>query len=446
MTVHSSFSRLAHEDAHTIGAAARIRRRTRHAFTLIAVLIFGLFGLAALLQVGGAVIGFGEVTVDSSVRVVSHPAGGVLREVLVRNGDRVARGQPLIRLDTTITEIGSRSASTGLEQLLARRARLEAERDAAASPHFPPELTRTTQPQIAELMAREQRLFNLRRDEARGTLELLRQRVDQIDSEIRGYLAQIDAIDRQSALIEPELDGLRRLHERQLVTINRLNSAERAAVQLEGSKASLTSSIAQARARISETREQALNVTKNIRSEAATQLADVVAQINEQQVRVASASDAFARSVVHAPQSGTVDKIAFTTTGSAIPAAQPILQIVPDRDALVVEARVRPQDIDQVRTDQDARVVLSGLDRQVTPDIPGKVIFVSPELTGDERTGESFYRIRVRMDGATLARSPQMALKAGMPAEVFVSTRNRSILSYLVKPLFDQIRYAFREG
>ncbi|MFL9840005.1 HlyD family type I secretion periplasmic adaptor subunit [Sphingomonas sp. ST-64] len=428
------------------GADDRLRRRTRHAFALIAVLLFGLFGLAAFLQIGGAVIGSGEVVVDSSVRVVSHPTGGVLRDVLVRNGDRVRQGQVLVRLDTTVTEIGSQSASTGLDQLLARRARLEAERDGAAVLRFPSELTGNGDARTQEVIAREKGLFDLRRAELVGTLALLRQRIEQLDSEIAGYRVQIDATERQLVLIEPELEGLRRLHEKQLVTINRLNSAERAAVQLEGSKAALQSNIAQARARISETREQILNVTKNMRSDAATQLADVIAQINEQQVRVASTADAVARSDVRAPQSGTVDKIAFTTVGSAVPPAQPILQIVPDRDTLVVEARIRPQDVDQVRTGQDARVTFSGLDRQTTPDIPGTVIFVSPELTRDDRTGMSFYRIRVRIDGAVATRNTPVALKAGMPAEVFVATGERSMLSYLVKPMIDQIRYAFREG
>lgn len=427
-------------------ADARLQRRTRRAFALIGFLVFGLFGLAAVLQVGGAVIGMGEVVVDSSVRVVSHPNGGVLREVLVRNGDRVRQGQPLVRLDTSVTQVGSESASQGLEQLLVRRARLEAERDGAAGLRIPGELAASSDPRVRDLITREQGLFTLRRAELSGTLDLLRQRIEQLDSEIRGYRVQIDAADRQLVLIEPELEGLRRLHEKQLVTINRLNSAERAAVQLEGSRAALQSNIAQARARIAETREQILNVTKNMRSDAATQLADVVAQINEQQVRVATAADAFARSEVRAPQSGTVDKIAYTTVGSAVPAAQPILQIVPDRDTLVIEARIRPQDVDQVRSGQDARIVFSGLDRQATPDIPGKLIFVSPELTHDDATRQSFYRIRVRVDPDALARNPNIALKAGMPAEVFVSTGSRSILSYITKPLFDQVRYALREG
>jgi HlyD family secretion protein len=427
-------------------AAERLRQRTRRAFGLILLLLIGFFGLAAILQVGGAVVGSGDVAVDSSIKVISHPAGGILREVLVRDGDHVAEGQLLMRFDTTVTEVGSQSAAESLGQLLARRARLQAEREGASRIDFPPELTNSKDPAAPELMRREQRLFELRRTERAGTLDLLAQRIEQYQSEIQSFQSQIAATERQMALIEPELAGLRELHDKQLVTLNRVNTMERAAVQLQGSRAALQSNIAEARAHISETREQMLNVDKTMRSEAASQLSDVSVQINDQHVRVATADDTVARSEIRAPQSGVVDKIAFTTVGSAVPAAQPILQIVPDRDMLIVEARVRPQDIDQVHAGQSARVVFSGFERQTTPDIPGKLIFVSPELTQDQHTGQSFYRVKIRLDANALAHAPQIALKAGMPAEVFISTESRSILSFLLKPLFDQFRHAFREG
>jgi HlyD family type I secretion membrane fusion protein len=296
------------------------------------------------------------------------------------------------------------------------------------------------------VMRSEQRLFDLRRNERAGALDLLTQRIRQYESEIQSLQSQIAATDRQMELIEPELEGLKKLHEKQLVTLNRVNTMERAAVQLQGTKAALQSNIAESRAHTSETREQMLNIDKTRRSEAAAQLGEAVAQINDQNVRVATADDTVARSEVRAPQSGTVDKIAFTTTGSAVPAAQPILQIVPDRDMLIVEARVRPQDIDQVRAGQDARVVFSGFERQTTPDIPGKLIFVSPDLTQDQHSGVTFYRVKIKLDAEALARSPQIALKTGMPAEIFISTGSRSILSFLLKPLLDQFRHAFREG
>lgn len=431
-------------DAEPDPGAERLRLRTRRAYLLIAALALGFFGLSAILQVGGAVVGSGEVAVESNVKTLIHPTGGILKALMVRDGDHVAKGQLLMRLDQGVSSVGAESAALGLEQLLARRARLEAERDGASSILFPPDLAAKTDARAREAMTRERQLFALRRRERDGSIALLNQRVRQYDEQIASYRAQIAAIESQMTLIEPELAGLRKLHDRQLVTINRLNEMERTAVQMKGSKAALESNIAEARAHISEANEQILNVDKQIRSDAGTQLAEVVGQLNDQQVRVATTSDTVDRSEIRAPQSGVVDKIAFTTIGSAVPATQPLLQIVPDRDNMIVEARIRPQDVDQVRVGQGARITFSGFNRQTTPDIPGKLIFVSPDLTADQRTGQSYYRIKVRLDADALARAPQIALKSGMPAETFVETGNRSILSFLIKPLLDQLRYSMR--
>ena len=424
--------------------AERLRRRTRLSLILIGALVFGCFGLAALLQVGGAVVGSGEVAVESSVKTIAHPTGGILTAVLVHDGDHVAKGQALMKFDVGVSSVGMESASLGLAQLRARRARLEAERDGAPSILFPPELTTSTDPKARDATTREQGLFGLRRRERTGTIDLLGQRVRQYQEQIRAYNAQISALDQQMVLIEPELANLHKLRDKELVTINRVNEMERTAVQMRGSKAALQSNIAEARARISETSEQMLNVDKQIRSEAATQLAEVVGQLNDQQLRVASSSDTVDRSVIRAPQAGMVDKVAFLTIGSAVPANQPMLQIVPDHDKLVVDARIRPQDVDQIHIGQPTRITFSGLNRQTTPDIPGSLTFVSPDLTVDQRTGVGYYRIKVRVDAQALAKAPQIVLKAGMPAEVFVQTNDRSILSFLFKPLFDQIRYSMR--
>ena len=431
-------------DAEPDPGAERLRRRTRRAYVLIAALVLGFFGLSAMLQVGGAVVGSGDVAVESNVKTLIHPTGGILKALMVRDGDHVAKGQLLMRLDQGVSSVGAESAALGLEQLLARRARLESERDGARSILFPPELTAKSDARASEAMTRERQLFALRRRERDGSVALLKQRVQQYQEQIASYQAQISAIESQMTLIEPELAGLRKLHDRQLVTINRLNEMERTAVQMKGSKAALESNIAEARAHISEANEQILNVDKQIRSDAGNQLAEVVGQLNDQQVRVATTTDTVDRSEIRAPQSGVVDKVAYATIGSAVPPGQPLLQIVPDRDAMIVEARIRPQDVDQVRVGQAARVTFSGFNRQTTPDIPGKLTFVSPDLTSDQRTGQSFYRIKVRLDADALARAPQIALKAGMPAETFVETGNRSILSFLIKPLLDQLRYSMR--
>ena len=441
---HDAFWPDAEPEPEADPGAERLAKRTRIAFGLIGFLVIGCFGLMALLQIGGAVVGSGEVSVESGIRTISHPTGGVLTALMVHDGDHVTKGQVLMKFDVGVSSVGAESAALGLEQLRARRARLEAERDGARTILFPPELTASKDAKATDAMAREAQLFQLKRRERDGTITLLDQRVRQYQEEISSYTAQIAALDQQMALVEPELAGLRKLHDRQLVTINRLNEMERTAVQMRGNKAALQANIAGSRARISEANEQKLNVDKQIRSESGTQLAEVVGLLNDQQLRVASTADTLDRSVIKAPQSGYVDKVAYTTVGSAVPASQPMLQIVPDAADLLVEAKIRPQDVDSVKVGQDARVTFSGLNRQTTPDVSGKVIFVSPDLGTDQRTGATFYRVKIRLNAAELVKAKDVQLKAGMPAEVFVVTGDRSMLSYLFKPLFDQIRYSMR--
>lgn len=425
-----------------LGAAERLHRRTRLSWALFGALIVSLLLLGTVLRIDGAVIGAGEVTVDSNVKTLIHATGGVVAEVLVRDGDHVVADQPLLRLDTSVSDVGASSAAEGLAGLLARRARLEAERDGAAGMRGPGGQDAGSD----AAFARESRLFDLRLTQHRGAFALLTERVRQLEDQIGGHQAQVAAIDDQMALVGPELEGLRTLYARKLVTVGRMNELERTAVQLKGSRAALISTIAETRARIAETREQMLNLDKARRSEAGTELAEVTARLTDQQVRTAVATDTLTRSILRAPQSGTVDKLAFTTIGSAVPPGQPILQIVPDRDLLVIEARVRPADVDQLRVGQSARVTFSGLDRQSTPDIAGKLSFISPDLHSDQQTGASYYRIRIVLDARQLSAARNIVLKAGMPAEAFVRTGSRSILSYLFKPLMDQLRHAFRES
>lgn len=420
----------------------QLTRRVRLAAILLGGFVVLVLLMSTVLRVEGAVVGSGEVTVESGVKVISHAGGGVLAKVLVRNGDHVRAGQPLLQLDTDVTTVGSSSAETGYLELVARRARLGAERDGRSTIAFPPVLSSEAG---AAYRARERRNFELGRRERASNRKLLGERIAQYEQEIAGYRAQIDAIDGQMKLIGPELEGVRKLYAQKLITVSRMNELERTAVQLQGTRASLESQIARARAHIAETQEQMVAIDQSRRTDAAAELAQIAPQLNDQEVRRASAQDQLHRSVIRAPQNGVIDKLAYTAIGSAIPAGQPILELVPDRDTLIVEAHIRPQDVDQLRIGQSARISFSGLDLQTTPELPGTVAFISPDLTRDSQTGASFYRIRVALRGDALDRN-RIALKAGMPAEIFVVTGSRSILSYLLKPLADQVSRAFREG
>jgi HlyD family type I secretion membrane fusion protein len=423
-----------------------MRRKLRIALVAVGVLVLVLGIAGGLVGIGGAVIGHGDVTVESQVKRISHLHGGVIADVLVREGSQVRRGDVLIRLDSTVSGTSASLAGESVDQLLARSARLEAERDGRPAIAFPPELASRTDPSARQAMATESRLFQLRRGEQAGQVAQLSDRMDQLAQLIRSYEAQIGALNQQATLIQPELEGVRTLWQRRLVTISRLNQLERTAVELQGSMASLRANIAQARERISETREQLLNLRQAARSDAGTELATVTTALNEQQVRRVSAGDTFERSVIRSPADGVVDKLNFTTIGSTVQAGEIIAEIVPARDTLIVEARIHPADIEQVSIDQRARIRFSSLPTQTTPEIPGTVTFVSPELARDPQTGETFYRIRIAIDQDALRREQSIRLRPGMPADVFVETRTRSLLSYVVRPLRDQIARAFRDN
>lgn len=294
-------------------------------------------------------------------------------------------------------------------------------------------------------MERERRQFELGRRERDNSLALLNQRIRQFEEQINSYRAQIDATRQQLALIQPELEGLRSLRERGLVTINRLNQMERTAVQLTATEASLQADIAQAQAQISETREQILNVSQSRRVRAGAELATTIAQLADEDSRAVSFEDSLERATIVAPQAGVVDQIAYTTIGSAVPPNEPIVRLVPDEDKLIVSARVLPGDVDALRLGQVARVRFSTLDRQLSPEIEGRLAFISAERADDPAAGASYFRVRVEVDESELTEAVGSNLRAGQPVEVFFTTGSRSILIYAIKPVLDQIRRAMRE-
>ncbi len=423
----------------------RLQTRTRKALYSIGGLSIVLLIMAQFVQVTGAVMAAGAVSVESQIKTITHPTGGVLSQVFVRDGSKVRTGDTLIRLDSSVSEISANLSGASVDELRARRARLEAEIADRATISFPAELMGSSSPAAREAMAREQRLFAIRRSERASQINLLNDRVRQAESEIVSTQKQIGAIRQQSALIAPELSGLRRLYDQELVTINRLNEVERAAVSLSGEAAALEARVAQIEARISEIRQQILGVQQGARAEAGVEMAQVIEVLNQSEVRQADARETYDRSVIKAPQDGVVYGLAFTTPGSAIPPGQPILQIVPDGDNLVIEGRVSPADIDQLSPGLSARVRFSAFSAQLTPEAGAKLVFIAPERTFDQATGASFYKVKLAFDRARFEKETNLRLAVGMPAEVFISTGDRSLLSYLVKPLVDQFERAFRD-
>lgn len=425
--------------------APGVGQRQRSKLRIAAALLLVMLLMAAFVPIGGAVIGTGQVGVETRVKRIAHPTGGVIAEIAVTNGEHVAQGALLMRLDDRVSGADATYSNLTVEQLLAQRARLEAERLGTGAIIFPPELKNARTASARKAMADEQHLFDIRRREESELRSQLSARVTQFNEQIRGFEAQIAALRQQRVLIEPELQGVKELWDQQLVTISRLNQLERTAVDIDGNVASLDAQIAQTRARITEAREQSIQMSESRRVQAGTELSQVNTALNQQQLRSIAAADLDERSDIRAPYSGTVEKLGFSAIGDVVRPAEPIMEIVPDADMMVVEAVISPADIDQVRSGQTARIRFSAFNLASTPEIPGKVTYVATDRTDDPEGKATFYRVRVEINQAAVRREG-LVLRSGMPAEVYIETGRRSLLSYASKPLRDQFMRAFRDN
>ena len=415
---------------------------------LLVVLLLGggVGGWAATTQLSGALIAQGSVVVDSNVKKVQHPTGGIVGELFAHDGDHVNVGDVLVRLDETVMRANLAIVTKGLNDRAARMARLEAERDGADSITFPPDLlARTNDPDAMSAVAGARNLFQLRRKARLGQKEQLQERVGQLEQEIHGLDAQQSAKAQEVVLIRRELDGVRDLYAKKLVPLTRLTQLEREATRIDGERAQLIASVAQAQGKISETRLQIIQIDRDLGSEVAKDLADIEAKMGEFVERKVTAEDQLKRTVIRAPQTGIVFQSAVHTIGGVIPAGDPIMLIVPNADNLQVEAKVNPQDIDQVKIGQSAVLRFSAFNMRTTPEISGEVTRVSADTTTDQRTGQSYYTIRVSLPPQEVARLGDVKLLPGMPVEAFVQTGERTVISYLMKPIYDQYMRALRE-
>jgi len=422
---------------------SKIARRSQFFVVFIGVLFVVLLLAGTIIPVGGAVVGVGRLGVESRAKRIAHPVGGVISQILVRDGDRVRKGDILMRLDTSVAGVRADLTSRTADQLRARRARLEAEREGRDDVLFPGVFSNGAEIAAKAAMASELRLFRLRANERTGLKAQFAQRILQLEEQVKGFSAQIAALRKQQALIEPERKGLQQLWEKGLVTIGRRNQLERAAADIEGTIAALGASIAETRARIAEVRQQLIQVDQSARADAGTELAQLDAALNQQQFEEASATDTYSRSEIRASHDGVVDKMAFASGGEVIQPAETIMEIVPDTDRLVVEAKISPADIDQVRVGQSAWVRLTAYTAQATPELVGRVTFVSVDAASEAESGQSYYRVKLELDARAIV-TEKLRLVPGMPAEIFISTGSRSMLSYLVRPLADQFARAFR--
>jgi HlyD family secretion protein len=411
------------------------------------LLVGGVGGLGAVLEISGAVIGSGTVVVDSNVKKVQHANGGVVASINVREGDHVRAGDVLLSLDETLTRANLAIVLKSLDELNVRVARLEAERDGLTDIDLSVVPAETTERAgFGRLAAGERSLLELRRQAREGQKAQLRQRVLQLAEEIGGLTEQRFAKEREIELIETELDSVRQLWEQKLVSLDRMTALERAAVRLEGEHGQLTAAIAQTKGRSAETELQILQIDQQMRSEVATELRDARTRIAELEERQIAAEDTLKHIDIRSPQDGIVHALAVHTIGGVVTPAESLMLIVPIADDLTIETRIAPPDIDQVSVGQGANLRLSAFNQQTTPELTGVVTRISPDLVVDPQTGVGFYTARINLPKEEVAKLGDLTLTPGMPVEVFLPTGDRTVLSYLVKPLADQMKRAFREG
>ena len=431
----------------TTSAARRsMRRHLVAAIVVVSVLVVGVGGWAATAVISGAVVASGSVVVDSNVKKVQHPTGGIVGELRVRDGDRVHAGDVVVRLDETVTRANLAIVTKGLGEMMARKARLESERDGLDTITFPAQLiAEADDPDRAAAMDSERKLFNLRKTARSGQKAQLRERIAQLGEEITGLAAQQNSKAKEIALIERELAGVRELWKQNLVQLTRLTALEREAARLDGERGQLVAAAAQAKGKIAETTLQILQIDQDIASDVAKELREVDGKIGELVERKVAAEDQLKRTDIRAPQDGTVFQLAVHTVGGVITAGDPIMLIVPEADNLSVEVKVNPQDIDQLQLNQKAILRFSAFNIRTTPEIEGTVTRISADTSTDQRTGQSYYTIRIAMPAEQIERLGDVKLLPGMPVEAFIQTRDRTMLSYLMKPLHDQVLRAFRE-
>jgi HlyD family secretion protein len=423
-----------------------MRRNIRVALALIVFLLGGIVVWATTTEISGAVIAAGNVVVDSNAKKVQHPTGGIVTELLARDGDRVKAGDLLVRLDQTLTRANLSIVSKDLDQLVAQKARLEAERDGQNDVPVPQELAaRMNDPQVSRIMEGERKLFALRRVARVGQKDQLAKRVDQLKEELVGYESQVRAKTLEMELIEKQLVGARELWTKKLMPVTRFTELQRDAARLEGEHGVLIATMAQIKGKISETELQILQVDRDLNSDIGKEMREADAKIGELIERQVAAQDQLKRIEVRAPGPGVVDQSTVHTVGGVVAPGETIMLIVPDQDSLKVEAKVAPQDVDQLHIGQPVSLRFSALDQRTSPVVNGTLTNLSPDTTIDPKTDQRYYKVRISLDPKEIARLGSAKIVPGMPVEVFVQTGDRTALSYLLKPLDDQISRAFKE-
>jgi HlyD family secretion protein len=414
---------------------------------LVTIAFFGGFGAwAALAPLASAAIAPGTVTVDSHRKTVQHLDGGMIAELLVRNGDRVRAGQILVRLQDVESRAAFDLQKAHYNALLAQEARLIAEREGRSEPAFPAELLAAeAEPTVAEILAGQRRILASRTQVLLGQTAVLEQRIGQYEAEIESLKAQIASGEVQLGLIAEELKGVGELFKKGLEKKSRLLALQREAARLKGMQGDYRGRITRAEQGVAQARMEILSLKEQRDAEVVTELREVQVEGAEITERMRAAESRLRRTEILAPKDGLVVNQRYFTTGGVIEPGAPILDIVPADETLVIDAQLDPINIDEVRAGMAAEVRLVAFKQRITPTVTGLVKHISADALADEHTGRAYYVARVEISRSELDRLNSVELYPGMPVEVMIATGERTALDYLLTPVTESFTHAFRE-
>lgn len=414
-------------------------------YAIIVLTFVVLGGWSAIAQIASAVIASGVVTVESNKKTAQHLEGGIVREILVREGQRVEEGQLLFRLDTTQPQANLEMLQNQLDAAIAQEARLLAERNDEPLV-FPDELReRMDRPVITAVIADQEKQYNERRASLKGQISILESRIVQLETEISGLTVEKESTERQLAFIEQELTDMQYLFSKELVQKSRMLALEREKSRLQGIIGRSVADKSKAENSIGETRLQIQQLRQKFLEEVNTAILDVRQKIPDLRQRLGVAKDILGRLEIKAPRSGIVQNQRVFTIGAVVRGGEPLLDVVPENEKLIIHAQVSPLDIERIKVGMKTEVRFPAFDTRLTPVVFGRLFSLSSDRLVDEQTRQPYFLGQIVIDPQDMPRQVQERLTAGMPVEVIIPTGERTVIDYLVRPLGDRLAKTFRE-
>jgi HlyD family type I secretion membrane fusion protein len=433
-------------DNRTLRIPADPRPTILIGFAVALLSIGGFVGWATFAPLAEAVVASGMIKVDSSRKQIQHLEGGIVKEILVRDGDRVRQGEILIRLDETRAAASLAIVRDGYDAAIAQEARLIAEREGSEYIKFPDTLlARTDDPKVAEIIKAQRAVLDARRQAVSGQTQILEKQVAHLREDISGLKAQISAKGRQLAFVHDELQSVRKLLKKGLSGKQRVLELEREVARLQGERAEHQSEIAAAEAQISAKELEIHQVSNSFRENVVNELKQVQGEIFDFRERLNAAEHVFSQTEVRSPVDGVVVGSGVHTIGGVVSPGETLLQLVPLNDELIVEARVDPQDIDKVRLGLPAGVKFTAFNQRTTPELAGTLSYVSADALHDQQANTSYFVARIEVAEDEVERLGERQLQPGMMADVFIRTGERTMADYLLQPIRDSFRRAWLE-